>query len=288
MNDHTQIHRGFIGVRYDGDEEAVRDLKRARRPAVTTPRERVRALMVSLVLLFGGFSVGFFFAWVLQEQDRRAQAERALEDRRVQEATLEAYRDQMDTYLLEEGLGDSEEGDRVRKVARVQTLTVLQRLGPKGKGSVVSFLYEASLIDKEHPLVDLHDADLSEAELGGAELRGADLGLVDLSGAELHGADLSEANLFGADLYEVDLEGADLSGADLTFAGLYEANLRAADLRDAYLASSYLSEADLSEADLEGADLTWAYLWKAKVTEEQLDKSRYLKSAIMPDGSSHP
>ena len=264
--------------------------KKARRqaPEVTSSSwERLRPMMVSLVLLFAGFSAGFFSAWALQEQSQRAQAERLLEDQRVQEATLEAYRNQMDTYLLMEDLGDSEEGDRVRKVARVQTLTVLQRLGPKGKGSVVSFLYEASLIDKEHPLVDLHDADLSEAELGGAELRGADLGLVDLSGAELHGADLSEANLFGADLYEVDLEGADLSGADLTFAGLYEANLRAADLRDAYLASTDLSEADLSEADLSGADLTWAYLWKAKVTEEQLDESRYLKGAIMPDGSRH-
>jgi hypothetical protein len=260
---------------------------RRQAPRATSPWEQLRPLMVSLVLLFGGFSVGFFFAWVLQEQDQRAQAGRALEDRRVQEAALDAYRNQMNTYLLQEGLGDSEEGDRVRKVAQAQTLTVLGRLGPEGKGSVVSFLYEASLIDKEHPLVDLHNADLSEAELSGAELRGADLGLTDLSGAELHGADLSEANLFGADLYEADLEGADISGADLTFAGLYEANLHAADLRDSYLASTNLSEADLSEAELSGADLTWAYLWKAKVTEEQLYESQYLKGAIMPDGSRH-
>ncbi len=268
-------------------------MKKARRQApgaTSSSWERLRPLMVSLGLLFAGFSLGFFSAWVLQEQDqqdRRAQAERVLEDRRVQEATLEAYRNQMNTYLLQEGLGDSEEGDRVRKVARAQTLTVLGRLGPQGKGSVVLFLYEASLIDKEHPLIDLDDADLSEAELGGAELRGADLGLVDLSGAELRGADLSEANFFGADLSEADLEGADLEGADLTFAGLYRANLQAADLRDAYLASTDLSEADLSEADLSGADLTWAYLWKAKVTEEQLDESRYLEGAIMPDGSRH-
>lgn len=261
---------------------------RARRRATeVTYWERGRSLMVSLVLLFGGFSLGFFSAWVLQEQDQRAQAERVLEDRRVQEATLEAYRTQMNTYLLEEGLGDSEEGDRVRKAARLQTLTVLERLGPQGKGSVVRFLYEASLIDEDRTLIDLSEADLSEAELRGAELRGADLGEADLSGATLHDADLSEANLFAADLFEADLEGANLRSADLTFTGLYEADLRSADLQDAYLASAYLSEADLSGADLSGADLTWAYLWRAEVTEEQLNESRYLQGAIMPDGSRH-
>jgi pentapeptide repeat protein len=282
----------FFGDGEGGMNRAARRkrMNRARRQAPRATSsfwERLWPLMVSLVVLFAGFSFGFFSAWALQEQDRHAQAEHVLEDQRVQEATLDAYRAQMNTYLLEEGLGDSEEGDRVRKVARMQTLTVLGRLGPEGKGSVVLFLYKASLIDKEHPIIDLHDADLSEAELGGAELRGADLGLVDLSGAELHGADLSEVNLFGVDLYEADLEGADLSGADLTFARLYEANLFGADLRGAYLASTDLSEADLSEADLSGADLTWAYLWKAKVTEEQLDESRYLKGAIMPDGRRH-
>jgi hypothetical protein len=217
--------------------------------------------MVSLVLLFAGFSAGLFTSWALQQQSQRAQgAERALlEDRRLQQATLEAYRTQMDTYILKEGLRRSEQGDRVRKLARSQTLTVLERLGPEAKGSVVRYLYEGSLIDKERPLVDLRDADLSEAELGPVELRGADLKL-----ADLEGADLSEANLFGADLYEASLAGANLSGSDLSFAGLYDADLSGADLTDASLASTYLSEADLSEADLFGADLSCAYLWNGR------------------------
>jgi hypothetical protein len=262
--------------------------KRAHRQAPeATIWGRLRPLMVSLVLLFAGFSVGFFCAWVFQEQSRAPAAESVLEDPRVQEATLEAYRDQMNTYILQEGLRDSKQGDEVRRLARAQTLTVLGRLGPEGKGSVVRFLYEASLIDKERPLVDLHDAKLSKAKLGEAELRGADLRLADLHGADLHAADLSDANLFGADLYEANLEGADLSSAELSFAGLYDADLHAADLSDAYLASTYLSEADLSGADLSGADLTWAYLWKAEVTEEQLDESEYLKGALMPDGRRH-
>jgi uncharacterized protein YjbI with pentapeptide repeats len=264
-------------------------MKRARRQAAeaTSSWERLRPLMVSLVLLFAGFSAGFFSAWALQEQSQRTQAERVLEDQRVQEATLEAYRNQMNTYIRQEGLRDSKQGEEVRKVARAQTLTVLGRLGPEGKGSVVRFLYKASLIDKERPLLDLHDAELSEAELGLAELRGADLGLADLDGADLHAADLSEVNLYGTDLYGANLEGADLSGAELSFAGLYDANLHAADLSDAYLAATYLSEVDLSNANLSGADLSYAYLWKAKVTEEQLDESQYLKGAIMPDGRRH-
>jgi uncharacterized protein YjbI with pentapeptide repeats len=265
-------------------------MKRAHRKAAeATIWGRLWPLMVSLMLLFGGFSAGFFSAWALQEQSQGAQTERLPEDQGVQEeeATLEAYRNQMNTYILQGGLRDSNQGEEVRRLARMQTLTVLGRLGPEGKGSVVRFLYKASLIDKEHPLVDLHDANLSEAELGLAELKGADLGLADLSGANLHGADLSDANLFGTDLYEANLSGADLSGADLTFAGLYRANLRAADLSGAYLASAYLSEADLSDANLSGTDLTWAYLWKAKVSQEQLDESQYLKGAMMPDGKRH-
>jgi uncharacterized protein YjbI with pentapeptide repeats len=251
--------------------------------------ERLLPLMVSLVLLFAGFSVGFFSSWALQEQSQAAQAaERVrLEDQRLQEATLEAYRNQMRTYLLEEGLRHSEEGEEVRRLARVQTLTVLGRLGPEGKGSVVRFLYKASLIDKERPLVDLREADLSEAQLGLAKLRGADLTEADLDGAELHGADLADANLFGADLYGANLAGASLSGTDLTFAGLYDANLHGADLSDAYLASAHLSEADLYDANLSGADLSYAYLWKAKVRQEQLDESEYLEGAIMPDGTRY-
>jgi uncharacterized protein YjbI with pentapeptide repeats len=269
-------------------------MKRAHRKAAeATIWGRLWPLMVSLMLLFGAFSIGFFSAWALQQQSQGAQTERLPEDQGVQEekeeqeATLEAYRNQMNTYILQGGLRESNQGEQVRRSARMQTLTVLGRLGPEGKGSVVRFLYKASLIDKDNPLVDLHDANLSEAELGLAELKGADLGLADLEGANLHGADLSGANLFGTDLYEANLGEADLSGADLTFAGLYHANLRAADLSGAYLASAYLSDADLSDANLSGADLTWAYLWKAKVSQEQLDESKYLKGAMMPDGRRH-
>jgi uncharacterized protein YjbI with pentapeptide repeats len=270
-------------------QERKRMKRRARRQtAEATTWRRLGPLMVSLVLLFAGFSVGFFSAWALQEQSQAAQsAERVLENRRIQAATFEAYRTQMDTYLRQEGLRHSEEGEEVRSLARAQTITVLGRLGPEGKGSVVRFLYEASLIDKERPLVDLGEADLSEAKLGLAELRGADLAHADLHGADLHGGDLSDANLFGADLYEANLEGADLSGSDLSFAGLYDADLHGADLSDAHLAATYLSEADLSEADLSGADLSYAYLWKAKVSQEQLDESEYLEGAIMPDGKRH-
>jgi uncharacterized protein YjbI with pentapeptide repeats len=263
-------------------------MKRARHQAAkATSWEQLRPLMVSLGLLFAGFCAGLFSAWVFQEQSQRTQAGRVLEDQRLQEATLEAYRNQMRTYLLEEGLRHSEEGEEVRRLARTQTLAVLGRLGPEGKGSVVRFLYNASLIDRERPLVDLRDADLSEAELGLAELGGADLKLADLDGADLHGGDLSGANLYGTDLYDANLEGADLSGADLSFAGLYSANLHAADLSGAYLAATYLSEADLYDANLSGADLSYAYLWRAKVTQEQLDESEYLEGAIMPDGKRH-
>jgi uncharacterized protein YjbI with pentapeptide repeats len=44
-----------------------------------------------------------------------------------------------------------------------------------------------------------------------------------------------------------------------------------------------MQKADLEEANLVRADLTGA-----NVTEEQLNKAKSLKGAIMPDGSIHP
>jgi hypothetical protein len=106
-------------------------------------------------------------------------------------------------------------------------------------------------------------------------LRQADLMGADLRGAHLWSADLREANLSFANLEKAYLGGADLKKANLRFANLEGANLEVADLKGA----------NLEVADLRKANLRLANLEEANVTSEQLNKSKSLVLAIMPDGT---
>ena len=192
------------------------------------------ALAIPIVLAVAGF---WFTAQQGEHQQvieqRRAEAEQNLEEQRAQDTALQAYLDQMSALMLEEDLRNSEGRGEARTLARARTLTVLGRLDPKRKRSVVQFLYESSLIDKADPIVDLSNADLSSV----------DLRLKDLSEADLSGADLSGANLSYAYLIDANLSEAVLSEANLSNAKLIDASLTNANLSDAYL-----SEADLSGA----------------------------------------
>ena len=136
-------------------------------------------------------------------ETQRAEAERDLAEQRAQDAALQAYFDQMSSLLLERDLRKSEEGSEARTLARARTLTVLRRLGPDRKGSVVQFLQESALLERPNPIVRFDDADLSEADLSRATL----------SNANLSYATLNNANLGSADLTGANLEGANLSGA---------------------------------------------------------------------------
>src|SRR6516225_9351364 len=71
-----------------------------------------------------------------------------------------------------------------QKIARARTLTVLRGLDSSRKASVIQFLHEAGLIDKDRCIINLK----------GADLRGADLSNADLSSATLDNANLSGAN----------------------------------------------------------------------------------------------
>jgi uncharacterized protein YjbI with pentapeptide repeats len=258
-------------------------------------------------------------------EEKRAKSDRHIEEQRAQDAALQAYLDQMSQLMLEGGLRGSKEGSEVRTLARARTRTVLGRLNSRRKGSVVQFLYEASLINKENPVVgldavhlrgadlsnvELHDANLSNAYLNDANLSGTSLNDANLIGAHLSGADLSWASLSGAQVSGADLSNANLNNAylneaDLRGTHLMEANLSDATLRDAHMGDgAELNEANLSNAELVDANLSGAYLIDANlsganlsganlsgttgVTEEQLEEqAELLEGATMPDGSIH-
>jgi uncharacterized protein YjbI with pentapeptide repeats len=240
-------------------------------------------------------------------EEKRAKSDRHIEEQRAQDAALQAYLDQMSQLLLEGDLLDSKQDSEVRTLARARTLTVLTRLDSRRKGSVVQFLYEASLINKENPVVslsdvrlsganlshlELSDANLSEAELKGANLSDANLSDANLSEAELKGANLSDANLSDANLSDAKLDGADLSlanlpGADLSGANLSDANLSDANLSDAKLdEGAVLSLANLRRADLSGADIGGGtFLFDADLRRAELNdanlKGAYLRGASL-------
>src|SRR5215211_2397646 len=237
------------------------------------------ALAIPVVLAVAGF---WFAAWQGERQqaieDQRANVERDVEDQRAQDTALQAYLDQMTELILEKNLRDSKEESEVRTLARARTLTVLGRLGPDRKRSVVQFLYESYLIRKGNLIIDLENADLS-----GAELR-----LDTLSEADLSEANLSEANLSYAKLFEADLRAAKLSDANLNYASLIEADLKGANLSDTNLNEAYMRGANLSnatlafatlafatllEADLRGADLSSADLSEADLSYANLNKA---------------
>src|SRR5215207_11002994 len=143
--------------------------------------------------------------WFSAQQDTRQQL---LEEQRAQNAALQAYLDQMSQLMLEGDLRSSEADSEVRTLARARTQTVLGQLDSDRKASVVQFLYEASLIKKEDPVLNLSHVDL----------RGANLNDADLSGAVLLRADLRDAIMSGTNLIDANLKFANLSGAELNYA----------------------------------------------------------------------
>jgi uncharacterized protein YjbI with pentapeptide repeats len=245
-------------------------------------------------------------------EDQRAQAEREIEAERAEQATLQAYLDQMGTLLLDRNLRAADENSDVRRLARARTIVVLDALSPLRQERVLRFLNEAQLLratpPNEQPVVPLKYASLENIELPHRILlRGSDLQQADLSGANLAYIDLRDtylagAHLEGAHLHSADLEGADLSGAFLEGADLSGANLADVDLsnaedlwkkgtfmweRGAGLGHADLSGANLSGADLSSANLESANLKGATVDDEQLDQAKSLKGATMPNGQKY-
>ncbi len=228
-------------------------------------------------------------------ENQRAAAEREIQEQRAQQATLQAYIDQMGTLLLDRGLRNASEDSDVRRLARARTLVVLDALGSDRQNRVFRLLEETELIQArppdQPPIISLKYANLQKLELKGKQL--------------LRGSDLTQAKLSGGDLTKAHLQGTDLSGAHLEEANLSDANLREAKLSGAYLHDADLSGttligSDLSDAQgrfengarmsgtrLDGADLGGADLTNAKVTEEQLREAESLEDATMPNGQKY-
>jgi hypothetical protein len=189
-------------------------------------------LIVPAVLAVGGYLF-------TRSENRSTQA---AAERRALDGTLQAYLDGMAQLLTDrdQPLHSTQPGDSLSSVARARTLTVLVRLDGSRKRSVLQFLYESGLINKERTL--LNESGLIERRHN----------IVSLQQADLRGANLREAYLGSSNLSEANLSEADLSEADLRGAGLSEANLSGADLTDAKVTVELLRHV-LDSCSLEGA-----------------------------------
>ena len=225
---------------------------------------QVFALIVAGAVGIVGAMVGlanvYFSRKNLEHNQESLNQQRLLEAERLQDATQQAYYEQIGSLLTEHGLRKSKVNDDVRLLAEAQTATVLQALDVPRKSQIVLFLARAQLIDQDDNIIVLTWADLRHVNLSNRNISETDFEGADLSHADLKDADLIQANLWGTDLI-----GADMRNADLSY--------------------SRLDYADLTDAKLDGVNLKRANLSNAKgVTDAELRKCHSVEGATMPDG----
>jgi len=235
----------------------------------------LKLLIVPAVLAGGGI-------WFNKQQRER---ELEIADQRTQDEALQAYLDQMSQLLTDKGLRSKAHWlDDVRVTARARSLGALSRLDGERKRSVLQFLYEAQLINKDKkPLGDgTTEFEARIVGLSGTDLTRADLRYLTLEEAALEGAILENANLRDAELNNINLGGAYLSGANLS-----NAKMKGARLVNAHLQRQdklNLNGADLSGADLSGADLRGA----RGLTQEQIDLTIGSNNTDLPESLNRP
>src|SRR5215217_7312645 len=160
--------------------------------------------------------------------------------------------------------------------AQAQTLTVLPDLDPEQKRTVMQFLYQADLINKDNPRIRLFYADLTSANLKGTD-------------AQENKFVLENVNLRGVNLADADLEYISMKGSNLSNSHLVNTDLSNADLSDANLYHAYLDNVDLSGANLSDADLGDLDLRNdTGLTQEQIDEAIGNERTQLPDDLQRP
>jgi Pentapeptide repeats (8 copies) len=234
-------------------------------------------------------------------EERRAKAEQELAVQRAQDEALQAYLDQMSSLILDKDrpLRQTQEGDEVRVLARARTLTILARLDPSRKTTVMQFLIEMNLISgREGPKasggVEIVEPTKQNPDglIFHEKIPTSIFGIIRLDGADLRGIELPKGSLnyvsfTNADLKNAYLFKADLAGTDLINANLSNANLQLADLKNANLNLADLRGANLTGATLNGASLRGADLRNAVISEEQLKQADAFVGATMPNGQTY-
>jgi uncharacterized protein YjbI with pentapeptide repeats len=238
--------------------------------------ELLSALAIPVVLAVAGLYIEAQLDERQRKSDaRRAQTEHQLEERRADDAALQAYLDQIGTLMLNKNLLESEPGDSAYTLAQARTSTAISRLDADHNRHVTRFLSDSGLSGQaggESSISLFRKIDLS-----GADLSGADLSAADLSGATLNNVTLTDARLARADLRD-----AKLNKANLSYAFVFEARLR-----NAVVLAADLRHTDLSYSDLSGANLSsWANLIESTAKdEEERNKMKRIGANVVGAGN---
>lgn len=251
-------------------------------------------------LLFVPLLIPISVLWLTR---RTQENERALASYKAKKEELQTYLDRMTTLLLEHRLRTSKQDSETRTIARTITLAVVQELTSTQKSQVLLFLYDAGLIFRSSPILDLESVDfqgmsisprtdLRRISLSGANLQNSSFERVNLYYADFKSSQLQNANLVGAILMQASLRDTILIAANLKGASLKDADLRWANLSEANLEEANLEDADLRRADLQGVDFKNAVLINTRlnnaiVSLDQLKEAKLLKNIVMPDGSTY-
>jgi uncharacterized protein YjbI with pentapeptide repeats len=183
---------------------------------------------------------------------------------------------ELQSYLSALGELPSNPDPAADTAAQAQTLTVLPHLDPEQKRTVMQFLYQANLINKDNPRIRLFYADLTSANLKGTD-------------AQENKFVLDNAYLRGVNLGDADLEYISMKGVNLHPARLVNTNLSNADLSDADLVHAYLDNVDLSGSTLSGTNLSGVDLRTDKgLTQEQIEEAKGDERTQLPDGLQRP
>ncbi|MFM6373122.1 MAG: pentapeptide repeat-containing protein [Microcystis panniformis] len=254
-------------------------------------KNETTALIIALLATAGIVGGGYFWLQSQFREQSKLQSERQalikekakLEAEKLnhRQLVLSGYFDAMN-LLIQQGLKAPQRNQSLKDTARKITLETLPKLDDTGKGELLKFLDQKTLLGNcpidvgwqyceipgRLPIISLVGADLSGAKLKSISFNNG----VDLRGVDLRGADLRYSDLTRANLTKANLSGADLSGANLQGANLTQAYLRVAKLRNAKLGcenwhfcreTASLEQADLQDANLEGANLGRTDLKKA-------------------------
>src|SRR5215208_1290949 len=237
-------------------------------------------LIVPLALAIIGF--GFTFIQDNRQQQiehHRAESALKIEERRAQNAALQAYLDQMNHLMLEKGLLGSEEGNTVFTLAQARTTTGIAQFDEEHNQAVTRFLSDSGLLRDPALLTkaDLEGTTLHKAVLQGANLAGTQLKRADLTEAVLSSADFSATEKVGEDTNYIT---ADLTRADLTKAGLQETKLAECTLNKVTLTKAALQGAVLNNASLKDANLSYAALQNAHLISASLKDANLSHAAL--------
>jgi uncharacterized protein YjbI with pentapeptide repeats len=184
--------------------------------------------------------------------------------------------------MLQGNLLKSKPGAPVRAIAIARTAIAVQTVNPVLKGTFIRYLWEAGLILRPAPIMNLFHVNLNGAFFAHANLYQVYLGQVDLTNANFFEAELRGADLNGSVLIQANLE-----NADLTCFGQNAPNV-CTDLSASYLIRANMQDANLSGADLRDADLVGANMTRARLAGANLHGAIYnTKPTIVRNAQGH-